>query len=135
MNKTSSKEWLIKAWHNLSSASLLYNAKHYTDVIAVELHYSVEKVLKSFLAYENKKIPKTHDLNEIHETILDKISFTNEELDLLDIITEYHIDESYPVYDRKMPSREELQEVLYFTEAVFQKVCNILDIKLEEVQV
>jgi len=34
----------------------LYEANHYTDTIAVDLHYAVETALKSFLAYENKKI-------------------------------------------------------------------------------
>ncbi|MEA2011575.1 MAG: HEPN domain-containing protein [Verrucomicrobiota bacterium] len=49
-NKQSAEEWLIKAWHNLSSARLLYDANHYTDIIAVELHDGIEKLLKSFLA-------------------------------------------------------------------------------------
>ena len=58
MNEQATKEWLKKAWHNLSGARLFYDANHYTDVTAVELHYSVEKILKSFLAYENKKYQK-----------------------------------------------------------------------------
>lgn len=48
MNEVSATEWLTKAWHNLSSAKILINADHYSDVIAVELHYSIEKILKSF---------------------------------------------------------------------------------------
>ena len=43
MNEQSAKEWLVKSWHNLSGAKLFYNANHYTDVTAVELHYSCEK--------------------------------------------------------------------------------------------
>jgi len=35
MNKTASKEW-----HNLSSARLLYEVNHYTNIIAVEIHYA-----------------------------------------------------------------------------------------------
>jgi len=55
MNETSTKEWLKKAWHNLSTAQLLYNVEHYTDIIAVELHYCYEKSLKSFL--DKKELP------------------------------------------------------------------------------
>jgi len=55
MNKTAAEEWLTKAWHHLSSGIVLYNAAHYTDTIAVDLHYAVEIMLKSILAYENKK--------------------------------------------------------------------------------
>ena len=67
MNKTSAKEWLNKAWHHLGSAKILYKAEHYTDVIAVDLHYCIEVSLKSFLAYTNQKIVKTHDLIEISQ--------------------------------------------------------------------
>lgn len=132
MNKTSAKEWLIKAWHNLSGAQLYYVANHYTDVTAVEIHYAVEKILKSLLSYENKKIPKTHDLNEIHELIIEVIDFTEHEFMLIDIITNYHIEESYPVFDRKMPSKNEIKEVLEFAESLFVKVCKILNLSKEE---
>jgi len=134
MNKTSAKEWLKKAWHNLSGAKLFYDANHYSDVTAVELHYAVEKLLKSFLAYENNKIPKTHDLYELYQSSKEFISL-NDDIDLLDKITKYHIEESYPTFDRKLPSREEIKEVLDFTQKLFEEVCNILDIKLSEVKV
>jgi len=37
---------------------------HYTDVTAVELYYGVEKILKALIAFQNKKIPKIHDIYE-----------------------------------------------------------------------
>ena len=55
-NKKIAVEWLKKAYHDLSSARLLYAAGHYTDTIANDLQQAIEKTLKSFLAYENKKI-------------------------------------------------------------------------------
>ena len=134
MNKQASKEWLKKAWHNLSGARLYYDANHYTDVTAVELHYSAEKILKSFLAYENKKIPKTHELIDLYLLIKEYINL-DDSINMLDQITEYHINESYPAYDRKLPDREEIKEVLSFAEDLFNKVCKILDIDIKEVQV
>ena len=134
MNKTAAKEWLNKAWHHFSSGKILYKANHYTDTISIDLHYAVEVTLKSFLAYENKKIIKTHDLIELCASIKDKIDFNDEELRFMDIITTYHIRGSYPPRDRKMPSREEIKEVLDFTEYLFNRVCQILDIKIEEVK-
>jgi len=131
MNKSSAKEWLIKAWHNLSASKILYDADHYTDITAVELHYAVEKILKSFLAYENKKIIKSHDLFDIYDLVSLWIDLKDYE-DLLDKITKYHIVESYPVFDRALPLREEIKEVLGFTEELFEKVCKILDINPEE---
>jgi len=133
MNKASASEWLKKSWHNLSGAKLFYEVNHYTDVIAVELHYSIEKSLKSFLAYENKKIPKTHDLYDIYLLVLSHIDLSDS-LDLLDQITKYHIEESYPAFDREMPSKDDMKIVLNFAFEVFEKVCSILDIDKEEMK-
>ena len=133
MNKTSAKEWLNKAWHHLGSGKILYEANHYTDVIAIDLHYAVEIMLKSFLAYQNKKIIKTHDLIEISELIKDKISFDYQEKKLMVLITTYHIRGSYPTRERRLPPREEILEVLNFTEELFDRVCKILDIDKIEV--
>jgi HEPN domain-containing protein len=127
------KEWLNKSWHHLSSAMLLYKAEHYTDIIAVELHYSVEITLKSFLAYDNKQIKKTHDLLEVSELIKEYLVIEN--LKILSLITKYHIEEAYPPRDRRMPSRDEIKEVLVFSEELFETVCNILKIDIKGVQI
>ena len=133
MNKTSAIEWLEKSWHNLSAAKILYEANHYTDITAVELHYAFEKSLKAFLAYENKKIPKSHDLIEIYN-LVDNFINLDEYFILLKQITKYHIESSYPTFDRVLPSREEIKEVLEFTQYIFTKICNILNINIEEVR-
>ncbi len=90
--------------------------------------------MKSLVAYENKKIPKTHDLIEIHAAIKEKISFQEKELDLLDDITAYHIEEFYPIYEKNLPPKEEIEEVIQFTEDLLQRVCHILNINEEEVK-
>ncbi|MCK5196698.1 MAG: HEPN domain-containing protein [Spirochaetales bacterium] len=135
MNKTAAKEWLQKAWHHFSSAKLLYEANHYLDIIAVELHYSIEIILKSFLAYENKKILRTHELFEIYELINTKIEFDESEIKLLSIATDYHIEDVYPSFDKQLPSNEEVKKVLDFTESLFSRVCNELNIDLDEIKV
>ena len=133
MNKQASREWITKAWHNLSGAKLFYDANHYTDVTAVELHYAIEKILKSFLANENKKIPKTHDLVYIYELIKEYIDLEDKKF-FLDQITEYRIEESYPAFDRKLPPTEEIKEVLEFAEELFKKVCIILKINESDIK-
>ena len=132
MNKTAASEWLNKAWHHFSSGRVLYKANHYTDTIGIDLHYSVEIILKSLLAYENKKIPKTHDLIEVSKLIENYLSFDDHEIDLLIIVSEYHIMESYPASNRSLPTRTEIKEVMVFAQELFNKVCKILNIdKLE----
>jgi len=131
MNETSAKEWLTKAWHHLGSGKILYQANHYTDTIAVDLHYAVEIMLKSFLAYQNKKIIKTHNLIDLYKSIMDYIEFNEDELDMLDLITTYHIKEAYPPMYRDLPSRDEIKGVLDFSEKLFDRVCEILEIEIE----
>jgi len=133
MNKTSAKEWLEKAWHNLSGAKVLYDANHYSDIVAVELHYAVEKTLKTFLAYENSKISKTHDLEKIYYWVNKYINL-DDTIDLLEQITKYHIEEAYPTFDRPMPSYDELVEVFDFANYLFEHVCKILDIDIETIK-
>ena len=134
MNEQSAKDWLKKAWHNLSGAKIFYDINHYSDVTAVELHYAVEKILKSLLAYENKKIPKSHDVEDIYYLVKQFIDL-DDYLDLLSRISRYHIEESYPILNRALPSREEIKEVLDFTQELFEKVCKVLDIDIKEVKV
>jgi HEPN domain-containing protein len=131
MNKASAKEWIIKAWHNHSSARILLDANHYTDTIAIELHYAAEKYFKSLLAYENKKIPKTHDLVELYEFIKEYVVIDDDEI--LSVITKYHVEDSYPQYSRPLPSIEEVKNVLVFVERVFDKVCDVLEIDKNEI--
>ncbi|MBN2825772.1 MAG: HEPN domain-containing protein [Campylobacterales bacterium] len=133
MNEKAAREWLAKAWHNLSGARLFYEANHYTDVTAVELHYAVEKILKSLLAYQNAKIPKTHELVDISLLVREYIELKKEKY-LLDQISSYHIEESYPQFARKLPPNEEIKEVLDFKEQLFNKVCDILEIDKEELK-
>lgn len=132
MNEPAAREWLTKAWHNLSSATLLYDAGHYTDVIAVEIHYACEKSLKSILAYQNKKIPKTHDLIEIYKELMGVLEL--QELELLRQISEYHIEESHPAFGRQLPPKEEMCDALRFTESLFKKICDLLQIDDETVR-
>ncbi|DAB38212.1 MAG: hypothetical protein A2552_05810 [Sulfuricurvum sp. RIFOXYD2_FULL_44_160] len=132
MNETSANEWLTKAWHHLSSAQVLYKVEHYTDVIAIDLHYAVEIMLKAFLAYENKQILKTHNLIELHSHIMNTIDFNENEKDMLRLITTYHIKESYPTPHRRLPPREEIKQVLDFTNKLFDTVCALLHISIDK---
>jgi HEPN domain-containing protein len=134
MNETAAKDWLNKAWHHYSSGKILYEANHYTDVIAIDLHYAVEVTLKTFLAYENKAMIKTHDLNELSLVLKSKILFSIDEQKLLARITKYHIKGSYPTMDRILPSRDEIKIVLDFALELYDKVCGILNIDEKSVK-
>ena len=122
-----------KSLHHYQSAVILYDAKHYTDTIAVDLHYAVEIILKSFLVNNNQKIVKTHDLIELVSLLKANLEFDEDELSLLDVITRYHIQESYPSFDRALPSRIEIKEAMKFTQALFLNACKIINIPEESI--
>lgn len=132
-NKTSAKEWLTKAYHDLSSARVLYSVHHYTDTIGNDLQQAIEKTLKSFLAFENKQIRKTHDLMEISRLVDGYIQFSAAEKDLLDIATAYYAQDRYPVPNLALPARDQIGEVLDFAEQLFDQVCRQLGIDKQDV--
>ena len=127
MNSRASKEWLVIAYHDLKSADILYDANHYTDTIGKDLQQAIEKILKSTLAYKNRKIPKSHDLYEIY-TLCDDIVIEDREIDFLYRATEYFKEDRYPNLDYCLPEREEIAEVLEFAQKLFGKVCDMLEI-------
>jgi HEPN domain-containing protein len=133
MNEQAAREWLTKAWHNISGAQLFYEANHYADVTAVELHYGVEKTLKSLLAFQNKKMPKTHDIYELYLQV-DGFINREDDLDIMDQITKYHIEEAYPAHNRHLPPKEEIKQVLDFTNDLFEQVCTLLKISIDEIK-
>ena len=132
-NKQSTVQWLTKAFHDLSSARILYAADHYTDTIANDLQQAIEKSLKSFLAFENEPIRKTHDLVELSKLVEGCIHFEAAEIDLLDIATTYYTQDRYPG-PVDLPTKEQVKEILGFSEKLFSRVCHILDIDEREVK-
>ena len=42
-NKSYALEWFVIAQRNLETAQLLHQVNHYTDVIAIDLHQTLEK--------------------------------------------------------------------------------------------
>jgi len=104
-NKKYAKEWLFFSYKHFKTAEFLYKAKHYEDIIGIELQQTIEKALKSVFAYHNKKIPRSHDLVEIAALVEDFICFDESELDFLDKATDYYKEDRYPSPRYSLPSR------------------------------
>lgn len=54
-------------------------------------------------------------------------------LKMLDLIKKYHIEESYPCFNRSLPQREEVKEILDFAQKLFDNVCGKLGINKNEI--
>jgi HEPN domain-containing protein len=135
VNKTYALEWLNLSYHDYNGAELLFQANHYTDTISYVIQQSLEKALKSILASQNKPIKKIHNLLEIYDLVKsDNFTLDNDERMLLSIATLYYTKQKYPTQDKRLPSREEIREVIDFTYELFNKICKLLNIDPEEVK-
>jgi len=132
-NKTYAKEWLQFAYKNLATARLLFEIKHYTDIIGVEIQQSIEKMVKSIFAHENKKIPKENDLVKLYFLLEKFIELEEEEIVFLRVATNYYKEDRYPNPNYELPPYEEIHEVLVFTEKLFTETCALLGIDKDDV--
>jgi len=110
-NKQYAIEWFDLGRKNLEAAIILNNANHYTDIIAIELHQSLEKIFKSILAYNAVRIPKTHDLLLLLSACSNyKIIDDNSFVDDLMILNDYYSIERYPGPKYSVPTSEEINK-------------------------
>lgn len=132
-NKVYALEWLQFALRNLITAQHLFEVNHFTDIIVIDAQQAIEKTLKSIIAYENRKITKTHNLDELASLITDKILFDDSEIKLLEKITDYYREDRYPNPNYTLPSYEETKEILDFAQKLFDDVCQKLNIDKHEI--
>lgn len=102
-NQTDKNLKLAKEWFRIGEQELNYAKAAFDDFddfysqMCVQCHQAVEKYLKGFLVYQNKRYPFTHDLVKlIHECSKIDRNF----LDFLSnvkTITDYYIELRYPV--------------------------------------
>lgn len=121
-NKLYASEWLGLAGKNLETADLLFRENHYTDVIGIEIQQALEKVFKALQAYNNISIEKTHDLVKLHRKTLKFLTLLQEDLELLEIISDYYLSNRYPGPNYSMPTKQEIANALSLAHKVFAHV-------------
>lgn len=70
---------------------------------------------------------------ELASLIMDKILFGDDEIKLLEKITDYYREDRYPNPNYTLPSHEEIKEILDFAQKLFDDVCKKLDINKNEI--
>ena len=129
-NEPYAKEWVDFAYRNLLTAIRLNEVNHFTDIIVIEVQQAIEKLLKALLAYENRKIPKSHFLDEL-ASMTTMIQFSDQEMSLLEKATDYYQEERYPNPRYCLPTKEETKELIEFSTALFEKICTLTHIPIE----
>jgi hypothetical protein len=66
--------------------------------------------------------------------VKETLTLTTDELTYLERATEYFKEDRYPNPYYSLPPREEIKEVLDFTNTLFERVCGLLDISIDEIK-
>jgi len=101
MNEDVGKKWIKQALHDLEMAEKNVAIKGY-DIAAFLAHQSVEKLLKSIYAFEGKKIPKIHYIDELGKGLKIDKNILDEVIDL----TSDYIFSRYPDVGDQVPFEE-----------------------------
>jgi HEPN domain-containing protein len=95
-NRILANDWLEDGKKHLDVACTMQKDSYYNDIVGLELQQAIERVFKSVLAFNNKKITRTHDLAVLLEEIKPYLYFNIEVLHICQIATDYYIDKRYP---------------------------------------
>jgi HEPN domain-containing protein len=88
----------------------------------LEIHQATEKLLKAVIAFNGIKMPKTHNLIELKIQTEKFVSLEITNIDSLIEINDYYETERYPGPKYSIPSKDEIEKNITFTENLFEKV-------------
>ena len=131
-----STEWLKAANDDLILLKDISNNKHITNLIAFHSQQAVEKTLKAYIEFQDKKVPKIHKI----QSLVDMVDIDLEVYDeLIQLLDQLYIDSRYPgdmgLLPYGKPTLEDSKVFYDFALEIFTKVCNMLNIDIKEVQV
>ncbi|MBU2578658.1 HEPN domain-containing protein [Patescibacteria group bacterium] len=132
MRENNSKK-LAKEWFKIGDNEFDFAKAGFEELnafypqICFLFQQAVEKYLKGFLVYYQKKFPKIHDLTELAKfcSKIDKEFL--EFLPKTDILSQYYLTSRYPLEYREA-GKKEAQEALEIAE----EIINIIEIKLRD---
>ena len=119
-------EWLNFARKHLETAKLLLRENHYTDIIAIELHQTLEKSLKAILAFNTVKIIRTHNLMELHKRCSHFLDISVLDSDSIIEINDYFESERYPGPKYALPEIAEIEKNLAVCDQVYESIANFI---------
>ena len=122
------REWLKASRLDLENIKYIIEAAHLTSVVAFHAHQSIEKSFKAVIEYQNRKIPKQHDLLKLKSLIGNLLDV--EENDALDSLNTLYIEARYPgdlgLLPDGQPTKEEAKEFYALALRIFDDVDKVL---------
>lgn len=118
------KQWVDKALNDLLNVTNNIDATHTPwDTVCFHCQQAVEKYLKAILAIYNKPIPRTHDLEQLHELVLAWLPTLSEHLEDLRWLSVYATVSRYPVEIIEKSAGEVEGARAYEIAQTIQKIC------------
>ncbi len=135
MNRNMAKEWLLAARDDLMAIEELSDNVLLTHISSFHAHQALEKSLKAVIEYNQKKVPKTHDLvlliSEIPEF------FNDYDQDTIDVLNKLYVDSRYPgdmgLLPNGKPSAEDVSLFHTFAYDIFNTACEITNIDIKKI--
>ena len=90
------EEWLERARHEVETAQLLFEERGYPDAIAYHIQQAIEKYLKGFLVYQEKKPPRIHELEHLLNLAVKYNDDLRKYQDLCEKASVFYIEDRYP---------------------------------------
>jgi HEPN domain-containing protein len=119
-------EWLNFARKHLETAELLYRENHYPDIIAIELHQTIEKSFKAVLAFNGVRIIRSHNLLELHKLCNNYIDLSIQDTDSLMEINDYYEAERYPGPKYSLPEVNEIEKNLAISNQLYSSIASYI---------
>lgn len=121
-NKTYAKEWLDIAKRNIETAQLLFDVNHYNDVIAIDIHQTIEKSFKAIFAYYGVNVPRTHSLHLLFEYVEQFVDMNDIRRSAIIEISDYYQSDRYPGPKYFIPERDEIERNLKLASVIFNRI-------------
>lgn len=125
MSKVAQK-WLKIARDELGTAKALstFGLEHASTTLFL-CQQIAEKSIKAYLAFENKKIKKIHDINELVNEI-ENINLKHS-LQQAHFLTQYVAKFRYPQLVEEDPTQEDVTKALKIAESTYQTILKYLN--------
>ena len=110
--------WIDGASSDLETAELLINSRRLLHGLFF-CHLTIEKVLKAWVVKTTLDLPpKTHNLLLLHE--ISKLSLSDDEIKLLEVLMVYQLEGRYPEYYPNVPQISFANDILTQTKMLLQ---------------
>lgn len=115
------KDWFAKAEKDISRAEILFNMDD-PEGAGFHLQQALEKYFKGYLISRGWKLKKTHDLEVLLNFSIEHNKDLEEYRTLCEKITDYYIDERYPLSIPSALTKEEIKKEIAWAKELIQEL-------------